>query len=71
MNKEKVYKGIKTLGFTLLLMFTGPVIIHSAFKNQDHVLYIPVLIVGISICISSYCFRLPRNQQKVDGIFNK
>ena len=71
MNKEKVYKGIKTLGFILLLMFTGPVIIHSAFKNQDHVLYIPVLIVGISICISAIVLGFRGINKMVDGIFNK
>lgn len=52
-NKEILYKGIKFLGFALPLMFIGPSIIHMSFKNQNHSLYIPVLGLGIILCVLS------------------
>lgn len=52
-NKEVLYKGIKILGYALPLMFIGPSIIHMSFKNQKHWLYIPVLGLGILLCILS------------------
>jgi hypothetical protein len=52
-NKEVLYKGIKFLGFALPLMFIGPSIIHMSFKNQNHSLYIPVLGLGIILCVLS------------------
>ena len=27
-------------------MFSGPVVLYQAFKNQDHPWYIPVLVIG-------------------------
>lgn len=46
-NKKVLGKGIKYLAFALPLMFIGPSILFTAFNNQDHPYYIPVLSVGI------------------------
>lgn len=46
-NKEILVKGIKYLAGALPLSIMGPTIIYSAFNNQDHPLYIPILILGI------------------------
>ena len=46
-NKQVLTKGIKYLAFALPLIFIGPSILFTAFNNQDHYLYIPVLILGI------------------------
>lgn len=46
-NKELLGKGVQRMAIALIFMFISPVIIHSAFKNQDHPLYIPVLILGL------------------------
>lgn len=46
-NKQVLTKGIKYLAFALPLIFIGPSILFSAFNNQDHYLYIPILILGI------------------------
>lgn len=37
----------------LPLLFLGPVIIHSSFKNQQHPFFEVVLGVGILACISA------------------
>ncbi|WP_306352771.1 DUF6095 family protein [Flavobacterium sp. '19STA2R22 D10 B1'] len=52
-DKKILAKGIKYLGWALPLLFIGPVVIHSAFKNQGNTLYWIVLCVGIAICITS------------------
>ena len=46
-NKEVLAKGIRMMFGSLFCMFAGPTIIHSAFKNQDHPWYIPILILGL------------------------
>lgn len=52
-NKEVLTKGIKYLGFALPLMFIGPSIMHMSFKNQSHPFYIPILGIGIILCLLS------------------
>lgn len=47
-NKELLGKGVQRMAIALIFMFISPVIIHSAFKNQDHPLYIPILILGLA-----------------------
>lgn len=44
-------KGIRYLSGALPLLFLGPVVIHSSFKNQNHPFFIPVLGFGILFCI--------------------
>ena len=52
-DKRILMKGVAYLGWALPLMFIGPTIIHSAFKNEKHPLFIPVLGLAIIICIIS------------------
>lgn len=52
-NKEILSKGIKYLLFALPLMFIGPSVIFSSFKNQEHPFYIPILGLGIIMCLSA------------------
>jgi hypothetical protein len=37
--------------WALPMLFIGPTVINSAFKNQQHQFFIPVLGLGIIICI--------------------
>ena len=46
-NKEKLLKGVKLMGGTLLLLITAPIVLNSSLKNQDHPMFIPVLGIGI------------------------
>lgn len=52
-NKDLLFKGVKFFSFTAILMFTAPLIIWQAFKNQGHPFYLPVLILGIVIAIGA------------------
>ncbi len=46
-DKKILSKGIKYLGAALPLSFMGPAVLYSAFNNQEHPLYVAVLILGI------------------------
>lgn len=46
-NKKVLSTGIKYLAGALPLVMIGPSILYSAFNNQEHPLYIAVLILGI------------------------
>ncbi|KOS05098.1 hypothetical protein AM493_02890 [Flavobacterium akiainvivens] len=50
-DKKILMRGLRRLGGALPLFFIGPIVIHSSFKNQEHPLYIPILGLGIILCI--------------------
>lgn len=52
-NKVLLAKGIKFMAGALPLVFLGPVILFSSFKNQDHPWFIPILILGILALIGA------------------
>lgn len=68
-DKEVLAKGIKLMVGSLACMFAGPVVIHSAFKNHDKPLYIPVLIVGIGIAIAAIVLAFKGIKKIMDSIF--
>ena len=47
-NKILLGKGLKYMGGALPLAIIGPVVLFSSFKNQEHSLFIPVLILGLT-----------------------
>lgn len=58
------------MAITLVLMFAGPVVIHTSFKNQEHPMYYPVLSVGILICISAIVLGFKGINTIVRALFN-
>lgn len=52
-NKKILTTGIKYLAGALPLAMIGPTILYSAFNNQDHPFYIPVLILGIAASVAA------------------
>lgn len=52
-DKNKLAKGIKYLAGALPLLFLGPVVINSAFKNEKHPLYSYILALGIIIALTA------------------
>lgn len=52
-DKDMLIKGVKRMAFTLALMFTAPIVLYQAFKNQDHPWFLPVLIVGGILAIAA------------------
>ena len=68
-DKEVLAKGIKLMVGSLVCMFAGPTIIHSAFKNQLHPLYIPVLIVGLLIAAGAIILAFKGIRKIMDSMF--
>jgi len=52
-NKSILAKGVKYLAGALPLLFLGPLVITSAFKNENHPLYVYVLILGSIIALTA------------------
>lgn len=69
-DKTRIYKGLRNVLIAILLMFTGPTIIYSSFKNQEHFLYYPVLILGCLICLYSMYLFFRGLKTMVSGLFN-
>lgn len=70
-NKELLLKGIKYLAYTVALMFTAPVVIYQAFKNQEHPWYLPVLIVGAILALAAIAMGFYSIKTVVDALFGK
>lgn len=69
-DKTKIYKGLQKVFIAIPLMFVGPIIINSSFKNQEHFLYYPVLILGCLICLFSMYLFFIGLKTLVSGLFN-
>ncbi|HDZ06303.1 hypothetical protein LCGC14_0148280 [marine sediment metagenome] len=46
-DKDLLVTGLKRLAITVVLMFTAPLVLWQAFKNQEHFLFWPVCILGV------------------------
>ncbi|SEH98400.1 hypothetical protein SAMN02927937_02536 [Paenimyroides aquimaris] len=69
-NKVKIYKGLQKILIAILLMFIGPIIIYSSFKNEGHFMYYPVLIFGCLMCLFSMYLFFMGLRTLVSGFFN-
>lgn len=69
-NKQLLVKGVRYLAFALPLMFLGPSVIHSSFKNKEHPLYIPILGLGIIFCMLSVFLMFKGIQTIMKSLFD-
>ena len=67
-NRQLLKLGIKYLAWALPLLFIGPGVVHMAFKNKQHLLFIPVLGMGIIISILAVVFVFRGIQTMVNSI---
>ena len=70
-NKDVLTKGLKQMGICLILMFTGPTVLHLALNNKDKPLYIPILIFSIVLCILAISFLFIGINTILNSIFKK
>ncbi len=70
-NKELLIKGVKFLAYTVALMFTAPVVLYQAFKNQDHPWFIPVLVIGGILALGAVGMGFYSIKTVVDALFGK
>lgn len=69
-DRKQSFLGLRKIGIAIPIMFIGPVIIYSAFKNKLHPLYYVVLGVGILLCLFSMLWFFKGLLQLVNGLFN-
>lgn len=69
-NKEKLLKGIKLMGGTLIMLVTAPIILNSSFKNQDHPMFIPIFGIGLIIFIAAIYFGFRGIKMLMKALFN-
>jgi cytochrome bd-type quinol oxidase subunit 1 len=69
-DKDHLIKGVKHFAYTFLLMFTAPIILWQAFKNQEHTFYIPVLIVGLLLAIAAIAMGFYSVHLMMNALFN-
>ena len=70
-NKALLLKGLKYIAYTIALMFTAPLVIYQAFKNQEHPFYWPVLIIGLILAIGAISLGFYSMKLIMDALFNK
>ncbi len=71
MNKKNLFSGLRAMAYAVVLAFIGPTVLTSAFKNQEHPMYIPVLGVAILMCIASIALGFWAIRMIVKGLFNE
>ena len=71
MNKELLVKGLSRLFIAILFAFTGPVIYTSALQNEDHAFFIPILGLGLILCILAILHGFRGIKLLVKGFFNE
>ncbi len=70
-NKDILVKGVKQLGYTVMLMFLAPIVIWQAFKNEYHPFYWPVLIIGILLAIAAIGMGFKGIKTIMNSMFGK
>jgi len=70
-DKDLLIKGIKHVFYTILLMFTAPVVMYQAFKNEEHAWFWPVAIVGFLLAIAAIALGFYSMKLILDALFNK
>lgn len=70
-DKDILVKGLKQMGICLILMFTGPTLLHLTLDNKEKSLYIPLLIVSIILCISAVVLLFIGINTVLNSIFKK
>ena len=70
-DKDILRKGLKQMGICLLLMFTGPTLLHLALNNKDKPLYIPLLIIAMLLLISAIALLFIGINTILNSIFKK
>jgi hypothetical protein len=71
MNKKNLFRGLRAMAYAVVLAFIGPTVLTSAFKNQEHSMYIPVLGVAILMCTASIALGFWGIRLMVKGLFNE
>jgi len=70
-DKKILQRGILYLSIAMPLLFLGPVVIHSSFKNQEHPYYFLVLGFGILASLSAMLMLFLGIKKIMNSLFKK
>ena len=70
-DRTLLFKGLKTILFSLLSIIMAPIIISIAFNNKEKPLYIPILIVGCLIAVLAIYMIFKVINTIINSILNK
>ena len=69
MNTNLFKKSLRKIFYFMILCFVSPVIIMQAFKNQENVLFFPVLLFGIFLSSTAIIIGFMGINQLVKSLF--
>lgn len=69
-DKKLLLKGLKFIAYTVALMFTAPVVLYQAFKNDTHPWFWPVLIIGLILAVLAIALGFYSIKVLMDALFN-
>jgi len=69
-DKKILLKGVRFLAFALPLLFVGPVVIQSSFRNQNNPLFYLVFLIGVLCCAFGMYFIFKGITTMVKAFFN-
>lgn len=69
-NKEVLVEGIKKMGIAIVLLFTGPTLLHLVLTNREKPFFIPLFIVGILICGLAIYFIFKGIKNIINSLFD-
>lgn len=70
-DKEELVRGVKSFLGTAALMFIAPILLYQAFKNQDNLLFWPVLIIGLILVITAIYMGFRSVNIVMNAVFGK
>jgi len=70
-DKELLIKGLKFIAYTIALMFSAPIVLYQAFKNEGHPFFWPVAIIGFTLAILAIGMGFYSIKVLMDALFNK
>lgn len=70
-DKNLLLIGLKRLGLTVVLMFTAPIVLWQAFKNEEHFMFWPVCILGLILAGYAIFMGFKGIKTIIDSLFGK
>ncbi|MGC6437457.1 MAG: DUF6095 family protein [Flavobacteriaceae bacterium] len=68
-DRSLLVKGLKTMGLTLLSLFIGPFLLHAGLSNPDKPLFVPLVVGGIGVCVTTIYLGFRGIKIIMDSIF--
>ena len=71
MNNTLFKKSLKKIFYFIILCFVSPIVIMQAFKNQENILFFPVLLLGVFLSSIAVAMGLIGINQLVKSLIGK